>query len=80
MMGQELTPHAIYMRLRRLCEKKTSGRLQVTPEIHEQWARGCRDELCLAMVNALKMHGTEDNKKTRDAVRVLVWQNLYTIL
>ena len=74
-MQQELTPHAIYMRLRRLCEKKASGRLQVTPEIHDQWARGCRDELRLAMVNALKIHGTEDSKKTRDAVRVLVCQN-----
>lgn len=34
------------------------------------WETGCRDTLTLALVRALKMHGTADDKKTRDAVRV----------
>ncbi|CAK9003377.1 unnamed protein product [Durusdinium trenchii] len=64
------------MRCRRLCEKKASGRLQVSPEIHEQWTRGCRDELCLALVNALKIHGMDDNKKTRELVRAEFTQQM----
>ena len=34
-------------RLRRLCEKKPSGRLNVPQEVHEQWLQvgGPRDEL-----------------------------------
>lgn len=34
------------------------------------WTEGCRDTLTLALVRALKMNGTADDKKTRDAVRV----------
>ena len=34
------TSEAAEARLRRICEKKPSGKLHVTPEIHEQWARG----------------------------------------
>lgn len=34
------TSEAAEARLRRICEKKPSGKMHVTPEVHEQWARG----------------------------------------
>ena len=32
-------------RLRRICERKPSGRINVPQEIHEQWLKGDRDGL-----------------------------------
>lgn len=58
------------MRLRRLCEKKSGGKLNCDPDVHEQWLSGNRESLALALVHALKTYGFADNKKTRDAVRV----------
>lgn len=57
------------MRLRRICEKKALGKLQVDDATHKQWLEGNRDVLSLALVKALKKHGTENNKKVRDLVR-----------
>ena len=34
------TTEAKEARLRRLCEMKPSGKCHVSPEVHEQWARG----------------------------------------
>ena len=67
--SQELSPHALYMRLKRLCERTGAGKLNVPAEIHQQWQEGCRDQLGLALVKALKQHGFDSAKKTRDAVR-----------
>lgn len=66
---QELTPHALYMRLKRLCELKNSGKCSVPPEIREQFETGNREELSLALVQALKKFGFENTKKVRDSVR-----------
>lgn len=46
-----LSPAAKYQRLRRLCEKKTSGKLQVPEETHELWKNGGvdRDNLMLLL-------------------------------
>lgn len=67
---QELSPHALYMRLKRLCSRTTSGKLQVSPEINEMWLTGCRDTLLLALTKALKGHGFDHSAATRQAVRV----------
>lgn len=64
------------MRLRRLCARTNAGKLQVSDEIHRQWEQGDRDQLTLALVRALKLHGTADNKSTREAVRVWWFQKL----
>ena len=66
---EELTPHALYMRLKRLCETTKAGNLQVSEEVHQQWLTGNCDELGLALVLALKKFGYGDSKKVRDAVR-----------
>lgn len=66
---QELSAHAVYMRLRRLCEKKAYGKLAVNEETHKQWLEGNRDVLSLALVKALKKHGTDNQKKVCDLVR-----------
>lgn len=58
------------MRLKRLCGRTSAGKLQVSPQIHQQWQEGDRDQLTLALVRALKLHGTADCKSTREAVRV----------
>ncbi|CAK9055487.1 Uncharacterized protein SCF082_LOCUS29987 [Durusdinium trenchii] len=57
------------MRLKRLCERKPTGKLQVSEEVHNQWVSGNRDELTLALVRALKQCGFETDHKTRCAVR-----------
>lgn len=58
------------MRLRRLCERKAGGKLNVAPEVHEAWVSGNREELALALTHALKLHGFADSKKIRNQVRV----------
>ena len=58
------------MRLRRLCEKKAGGKLNVSADVHQAWVSGNRDELALALTHALKLHGFADSKKVRDQVRV----------
>ena len=67
---EELSPHALYMRLRRLCTPTGTGRLQVSPEVADQWSSGNRDELQLALVMALKQHGYDDTAAVRKLVRV----------
>lgn len=67
---QELTPHDLYMRLRRLLGRTDAGKLQVPEELHNQWVSGNRDELGLAMVKSLKIHGFNSDAKTRKLVRV----------
>lgn len=67
---QDLSPHAIYMRLKRLCERKAGGVLNVDEETHQQWVSGNRDQLSLALVNAVRNCGTDDSSQTRKAVRV----------
>ena len=44
----ELSEAAKKARLRRLCERKSSGKLKVPEEVHEMWLKGgfARDELC----------------------------------
>ena len=54
---QELSPHALYMRLKRLCGRTAAGKLQVPESIHNQWLTGSRDELLLALTRSLKTHG-----------------------
>jgi hypothetical protein len=68
-LGEELTAHALYMRLKRLCEKKSNGQLQVDPAVHESWVSGNREEMFLAMCNSLKKFGFNDNAKVRNLVR-----------
>lgn len=67
---QELSAHALYMRLKRLCQKTQKGKLNVDPEIHEMWLSGSRDTLLLALVRSLKELGFDASHRTRLAVRV----------
>ena len=66
---QELTPHALYMRLKRLCQKTPAGKLNVDESIHEQWISGNRDTLLLALVRSMKSCGMDSSHRTRQAVR-----------
>ena len=72
---QELSPHALYMRLKRLCSKTSSGKLQVPAEVHQQWISGDRTQLELAMTQALKLHGFDTSHRVRQQVRVWVCPN-----
>ena len=67
---EELSPHALYMRLRRLCTPTGTGRLQVSQDVADQWSAGNREELQLALVMALKQHGYDDTAAVRKLVRV----------
>ena len=67
---EELSSHALYMRLRRLCTPTGTGKLQVSQEVADQWSQGNRDELQLALVMALKQHGYDDSAAVRKLVRV----------
>ena len=71
---QELSPHALYMRLKRLCGRTAAGKLQVPESIHNQWLTGSRDELLLALTRSLKTHGFDPSARTRNLVRV-GWAN-----
>ena len=72
---QELSPHALYMRLKRLCGRTAAGKLQVPESIHNQWLTGSRgDELLLALTRSLKTHGFDSSARTRNLVRV-GWAN-----
>ena len=71
---QELSPHALYMRLKRLCGRTAAGKLQVPESIHNQWLTGSRDELLLALTRSLKTHGFDSTARTRNLVRV-GWAN-----
>lgn len=58
------------MRLKRMCEKTPgTGRLAVSEEVAQQWQSGDRTQLTLALCQALKVHGFENNNATRKAVR-----------
>ena len=68
-IGQELTPHALYMRLKRICQKTAAGKLNVDVAIHDQWVGGNRDELLLALVRSMKSVGFDNSHRTRQQVR-----------
>jgi len=68
---QELTPHALYMRLKRLCSKTGTGRLNVSQDIHQEWMTGDREILALALVRALKAHGFESTTNSRKLVKAM---------
>lgn len=75
---QELSDHALYMRrmrLKRLWSKTSAGKLNVPQDIADQWMSGNRDELSLALVRALKIHGFDNSHKTRKVVRDWRGQN-----
>ena len=74
---QALTDHALYMRLKRTCSKTSAGKLQVPEEVHQQWLKGDRESLQLALTRALKIHGFDTTHKTRVAVRVWVCPNMF---
>lgn len=57
------------MRAKRLCGRTDAGRLQVPESVHEQWLSGDREELLLALVRSLKVHGLDSDAKTRKLVR-----------
>ena len=73
--GQELTPHALYMRLKRLCTPTPKGRLQVSKEVADQWQEGNRDELQLALVKAIKQFGFDNKHSTLVAVRAGLFES-----
>ena len=66
---QELSTHALYMRLKRLCGKTSTGRCSVPEEIEQQFLTGNRDELLLALTKSLKIHGFGADASTRKLVR-----------
>ena len=68
-MAQELSLHALYMRLKRLCSKTGTGRLNVSQDIHDEWMTGDREMLSLALVRALKLHGFESTTNSRKMVK-----------
>ena len=47
-----------------MCGRTDAGKLNVSEEIHRQWIEGDREELLLALVRALKIHGYEVDAKT----------------
>ena len=57
------------MRAKRLCSTTQSGKLNVPAELHKQWVEGNRDELLLALVRSLKVHGFANDSQTRKLVR-----------
>lgn len=67
---QELTHHALYMRLKRLCSRNTQGRCNVPEDIEQQFLSGNRDELLLALTKSLKIHGFFSDTNTRKLVKV----------
>lgn len=56
-----MTMDALKMRVRRLCEKKPSGRLQVPEEISAQWKQGgeARETLEMALLESLAKNGLD---------------------
>ena len=74
---QELSPHAIYMRLKRICQKTAAGKLNVEPSIHEQWVSGNRDMLTLALVRSMKSCGCDSSHRTRTAVRARISKKMF---
>ena len=68
-IDQELTPHALYMRLKRICQKTPAGKLNVDATIHDQWTSGNREELLLALVRSMKQVGFDNSHRTRQQVR-----------
>ena len=66
---QELSPHALYMRLKRICSKTAAGKLNVEQGVHDQWISGNRDQLLLALVRSMKMCGFDNSHRTRIQVR-----------
>lgn len=66
---EDLSPHALYMRLKRLCQRSNTGKLKIAESIHSEWLQGDRDTLSLALVKALKTRGFENNAKTRKSAQ-----------
>ena len=58
------------MRLKRLCEKKKSGKMWVSSETHEEYCKGgaSRETLEIALLETLRALGPGDDKP--DRVRV----------
>lgn len=73
-----ISPDALRMRARRLCEKKISGRCNVSPEIRQDYLNGgeSREIIELALLEALAKYGVQRNayKKVKDMV---VWESTW---
>ena len=56
-----ISPDALRMRCRRLCERKVSGKCHVTPEIREDYINGgeSREIVELALLDAIAKYGVQ---------------------
>ena len=55
-----MSADALRMRCRRLCEKKATGRYNISPQVCEQYREGgpAREELEMALLECISKHGT----------------------
>ena len=65
-----ISADALRMRVRRLCERKSGGKIKVPAEIHEDFVNGGSDRevLELALLQAIQKYGTD--RKHYKKVRV----------
>ena len=70
-----ISADALRMRVRRLCERKSGGKLNVPQEVHEDFVNGgsAREVLELALLQAIERFGTSRSVYKR--VRVTRLQN-----
>ena len=56
-----MSADALRMRCRRLCEKKASGKYNISPQVCEQYREGgpAREELEMALLECISKHGTQ---------------------
>ena len=54
----QISPDALRMRVRRLCERKVSGKCHVPPEVRDDYVKGgeSREIIELALLDALAKH------------------------
>lgn len=73
-----MTMDALKMRVRRLCEKKPSGRLQVPEEIAAQWKQGgeARETLEMALLESLSKNGLDRSNYKKVKARPKTCKNI----
>ena len=56
-----ISADALRMRVRRLCERKSGGKLNVPQEVHDDFVNGgaSREVLELALLQAIEKHGVK---------------------
>ena len=65
---------ALRMRLKRICEKKKTGKMWISQEIHDEYVKGgtCGEQLELALLETIQALGENDKKPDKVRARALV--------